>query len=280
MHKRKRIDSKEIGLELALIFGGYFLKTEDLHYGYWTGDLDLNLSNLSRAQENYSNFIISHIPKNVKTVLDVGCGAGRFAHRLTNLGYQVDCVSPSPLLTERARSLLKNNSRIFECRYEQLRSERPYDLILFSESFQYVDMEKALQKSGKLLNDAGHLLICDFFKTEAEGKSFLGGGHRLTQFYDVIQRHPFELVENIDITGETAPNLDLENAFLVNCGFPVWKLALRFLDDRHSLLVKFLRWKFRTKIKKINQKYFAGARNAQQFATFKTYRLFLYKKTG
>ena len=79
MNKRRKVDTKEIGLEIGLIIGKHFFHTEYLHYGYWTNDLDINLLNLPQAQENHSNFIISHIPEGTKTILDVGCGVGRFA---------------------------------------------------------------------------------------------------------------------------------------------------------------------------------------------------------
>ena len=158
MNNRKKVDSKEIGLEIGLILSKHFFKTEHLHYGYWTNDLNVEPHNLPIAQDNHSNFIISHIPVEAKTILDVGCGVGRFALKLTNAGYHVDCVSPSPVLTEHAHNLLKNKSYIFECSYEKLQTEDRYDVIVFSESFQYVNLEKALQNSLNFLNDDGYLL--------------------------------------------------------------------------------------------------------------------------
>lgn len=278
MKKDKKVDSKEIGLDIALILGNYLLKTEHLHYGYWTSDLTVDIFNLSKAQENYSNFIISHIPEGNQTILDVGCGTGKFALKLINMGYQVDCVSPSALLTKYARELLGNKSHIFECCYEQLQTENRYDVVLFSESFQYVDLEKALQNSLKFLNDGGYLLICDFFKTEAKGKSALGGGHKLIKFYDLISQYPFKPVKDIDITKETAPNLEIAKNVLTNVGLPIRNLVFHLLNNNYPLLSKFLQWKYRKKIKKIDRKYFSGTRNAENFAIFKSYRLFLYKK--
>lgn len=280
MKRVRKINSRDIGLEIGLIFGNYFLKTNHLHFGYWTNDLKIDLSNLPKAQENYSSFIASHIPEGTKTILDVGCGAGSFALKLIKMGYQVDCVSPSRLLTENVRNLLGNKSHIFECSYEEMKTETRYNAILFSESFQYVNIEKALENSVKFLNDAGYLLICDFFKTNADGKSVLGGGHKLDRFFDTISQYPFTLVRDIDITQETAANLAIVNHFLTSVGLPVWNLLTYFIDNNYPFLSKVLQWKYRKKIEKIQQKYLAGAINVENFKIFKTYRLLLFRKTN
>jgi SAM-dependent methyltransferase len=280
MDKPKKIDSRECGLEIGLILGKLFLKTEHLHYGYWPDDLPVDLLNLPKAQDNYSNFIISHIPEGVGTILDVGCGTGRFALRLKECGYQVDCVSASSLLTKYVRNLLDKKSYIFESAYEEIITEKRYDLILFSESFQYINLEKALQTSWKLLNDGGYLLICDFFKMDGNGTSVLRGGHKLARFYDLVYEYPLKPILDIDITKETAPNLDLVNDFLTNAGLPIYNLLGHFFGINYPILSKFLQWKYRKKFAKIKRKYFNGGLDVKDFETFKTYRLLLFEKTN
>jgi len=280
MKKRKKVDSREKGLEIGLILGKHFLKTEHLHYGYWTSNLPVDILNLPEAQENHSNFIISHIPEGTKTILDVGCGVGRLAEKLINMGYRVDCVSPSPVLSEHARALLGNKCHIFERCYEKVQTENRYDVILFSESFHYVNLEKSLQNSLKFLNEGGCLLICDFFRTDAEGKSALGGGHKLAIFYDLISQYPFKLIKDIDITKETAPNLKIVNDLLTNVGLPVWNSVIHFLTSNYPFFSRTLQWKYKKIIKKINRKYFSGERNAENFLIHKSYRLLLYKKVS
>ncbi len=280
MKKRKKVDSREVGLEIALLLGKHFFKTEHLHYGYWTSDLDIDLLNLPQAQENHSNFIISHIPAKTKTILDVGCGVGRFALRLANMGYHVDGVSPSPAFTKYARDLLEDKSHIFECSFEELQTENRYDVILFSESFQYVNLRKAFQNTLKFLNDGGYILICDFFKTDADGKSALRGGRKLTKFYDIISQYPLKPIKDIDITRETAPNLKIVNDLLTNVGHPIWNLIIHLLNNNYPLFSRGLQWKYGKRIEKINRKYFSGERNAENFTIFKSYRLLLYKKVN
>jgi SAM-dependent methyltransferase len=278
MAKGKKADSKEVGLEIGLIIFKYFFHEEHLHYGYWTKDLPVDLAHLPQAQENYYSFLISQIPEGVKTILDIGCGAGRLAFKLIDLGYKVDAVSPSATLTKHTRKLLKDKSQIFECTFEELQTENHYDLILFSESFQYVNLEKALKNSLKFLNEGGHILISDFFKIEITGDSPIGGGHRLIKFYDLISQYPFKKVKELDITRETAPTLNLANDLLSNLGLPIWNLIIDYLNSKHPYLSKFLQWKYRNKIARINRIYFSGTLNAESFANYKSYRLLLYKK--
>lgn len=278
MHKQKRAASQDIGIEIGAIFARYFLKSEHLHYGYWTEDLDIDIANLHIAQENYTNFLISHIPYSVKTILDVGCGFGKIAEKLINLGYQVDCISPSPFLCEQVRTLLEGASEVFECRYEQLETEKRYDMILFSESFQYIALDKGIEKALTFLNNNGYLLICDPFKKEVKGNNILGGGHELTKFHATVAHYPFELVKDLDMTEQTAPNLDILDDMTKKVAHPALNLALDFLDSRYRLTLKFLRWKYRKQIDEKYKKYFGGGRTGEDFKKFKSYKLFLYRK--
>ena len=265
-------------MELAAICGKHFLKLDHLHYGYWSPDLPVDIANLNKAQQKYTDFLVSHVPGGVKTILDVGCGTGQNARRLIDMGCQVDCVSPSPFLSEQARSLLPETSRIFECPYEQLDTQRRYDMVLFSESFQYISLDKAIEKSCTVLNPDGYLLICDVFKTGADGHGTVGGGHRMAKFHRQMTNWPFVLVRDIDITDQTAPNLDLLDDTMKNVVAPVFEGGLAFLSNRYPLTVKFLMWKYRKKIRRTYAKYFNGQRRSNDFKRLKTYRLLLYRR--
>lgn len=278
MKKQKTRTSRELGLELAAICGAHFLKLENLHYGYWTLDLSIDLANLHKAQEQYTDFLTSHIPHEVKTILDVGCGTGHIAKRLMDAGYKVDCVSPSPFLSEQVHSLLGDRAHLFECMFEQLETDRKYDLILFSESFQYVGMGKALENITDLLNAGGYLLICDFFRVDKSKNGVMGGGHKLIKFHDQIAHYPFELVEDIDITPQTAPNLDLFDSAMKNVAAPAFEASMDFLNGRYKLMSKILRWKYKRQINRVYAKYFDGKRSAEEFKKCRTYRFLLYKK--
>ncbi|MCP4754351.1 MAG: class I SAM-dependent methyltransferase [Proteobacteria bacterium] len=280
MKKKKKVDFKEIGLDIGLILAKQFFKTEYLHYGYWTDDLKVETANVYRAQENYADFIAARIPEGTKTILDVGCGAGKFAEKLLDLGYEVDCVSPSPNLTKHVRKLIGDRCEIFECGYEDLTTEKKYDMVLFSESFQYISLEQSLPQSLKFLKDNGHILICDFFRRDVEGTSPIGGGHDLKKFYDCISQYPLNTLHDIDITKETAPSLDIVDDFLTNAMHPIYDLIFYVLDNNYPRISRFIKWKFSKRIEKINYKYLQRKTNAGSFAHFKSYHFLLYKKTA
>ena len=98
-----KVDSREVGLIAGLNLFSFFIGTRDLHYGLWQDDLEVCVQNLPEAQRRYSEFLIGHIPDGVKRILDVGCGAGGLASELLARGYEVEGVSPSPLLSDAAR---------------------------------------------------------------------------------------------------------------------------------------------------------------------------------
>jgi SAM-dependent methyltransferase len=279
MSRAKTKVSREIGLELASLCSKYFLKSQHLHYGYWTNDLEVDITNVRIAQENYAEFLTSHIPDGVRKILDVGCGTGQIARKLVDMGYQVDCVSPSPFLSNQARELLGNTSHVFECLYEELQTENRYDLIFFSESFQYINPREALKKTLTFLNQGGYVLICDIFRKETPGESALPGGHPLTMFYNIVSECLLEPVEDLDITEQTAPTLDIVNDVFKQVVGPSIKLTQRLFDNRHPFLSKFVKWFYRKKIEKINRKYFSSEKTGENFRKFKSYRLLLYRKT-
>jgi len=267
-----------MGLKIGWIFGEYFLKLEHLHYGYWTGELEEDITNLRFAQEEYVKFILSHIPKGVKTILDVGCGSGRVAHRLFSLGYKVDCVSPNDFLAQQARELIGQKCEIFECKYEDFDTQKRYDMVMFLESFQYIKLEKALFNTAKLLNDGGYLFICDFFRKDVEGRQQQKGGHELKKFFALMEKYPFASLEDLDITEQTAPNIRLLDDAMNRVAKPAIDSIGEFLAQRFPKSVKLVSWKYQKELDKTYKKYFSGGRTAEDFKKFKTYRFLLYRK--
>ena len=277
--KDKRALSRQIGLEIGSICGRYFLKLNHLHYGYWTDDLEVDIANVHIAQENYAKFLISNIPETTKTILDVGCGTGQIARELIANGYTVDCVSPSHFLADQARELLGNSTNIFECFYEQLQTDNRYDVVLFSESFQYIDIEQGIRKTLSLLNPDGYMLICDLFRKKTLDKSDISGGHQLELFQHIVSHYPLTLIKDLDITEQTAPNIDVMNDMFKNAVHPTVMLTQQLLENRYHLTSKVIKWLYRKKLSKINRKYFNFEKTGEKFKKFKSYRLLLYRKS-
>jgi len=282
MKKRPAVTSRELGLECAAICGKHFLGLEHLHYGYWPEGLSVNINNLRTAQENYTSFLFSQIPAGVRTILDVGCGSGYASKRLADMGYKVSCVSPSPVLSTRVRELIGNACKIYECKFEDLQTEDKYDLVLFSESFQYIKVRRSLAKTLEILNPGGYLLVCDVFRKGVElglDRKGVGGGHLLGRFYSQAAASSFERIKDIDITSQTMPNMDLMDDAMQNVVRPIIDSTMDFIDGRYPLTSRIIQWLYRKRIGNVYQKYFNGHRASVDFAKHKSYRLLLYRRT-
>jgi SAM-dependent methyltransferase len=272
------LPSREFGLAIGLILGRFFVKMEDLHYGYWTDDIPIEMPNLPKAQAQYSNFLMSHIPEGVKSILDVGCGAGNTARKLLDRGYQVDCVSPNSFLTSVAQETLGNRTTFFKCRFEDLQTDRRYDLLFFSESFLFMRLDEAIAIALQLLRPGGYILMSDIFKIVPDGNTAIGGGQHLTLFYDAFARTPFAKLKEIDMTPQIAPTFTLVNDAYFQAVKPAYDLVMGRLRAKHPWLMKVILWKFRNKIHRAESKHFSGKRTAETFSKIKSYRLFLFQK--
>ena len=134
----KKIDTQAVGLDVGLAFIRWLTGAENLHYGLWTG-LEVTAGNLRAAQDNYSAKLFGYLPEGRLRILDIGGGAGETAKKLLALGHSVDIVVPSAFLAGRCRETAKG-ATVHETTFEAFQGSGPYDLCLFSESFQYIPL--------------------------------------------------------------------------------------------------------------------------------------------
>jgi len=277
MDNIKKVTPNEIGLEIGLVLSRFFFNTEHLHFGFWPDDLSVNIDNLKKAQDLHSNQILKSIPNDVKTILDVGSGSGGLAEKLVGNGYKVECVSPSEYLSDAIEKKLKSSVVVHRSTFEKFETQKKYDLVLFSESFQYVNINKTLNKLPDIIKDKGHLLICDFFRQPGTGTKPLGGGHDWQIYQNNLGDHDFAIVKDIDITKETARTYDLINQIINEVADPVRDLSAKYLDSHYPKGMRLLKWYFDKKIRRINRIYFAGNMTGKMFNKLKTYRILLYQ---
>jgi SAM-dependent methyltransferase len=291
MAARDSMSSRELGLILAQ----QLLGVEDLHYGLWDDDLDLSLGNLAVAQQRYSDLLLdtaagllAHLPR--PRILDVGCGTGHLAAQMLSRGWEVAAVSPSPALAALARQRLADfhdsQARLVEERFEDLESHRPgkFDLVLFSESFQYIPLPSLFGKLPGLLSPGSCVLVSDFFKSAAHGdgqagdRSF-GGGHGLAAFYDCLAQSPFALLRDDDITARVSPTIELLDDWLVNRLAPAAGTLDDYLLDNYPRLTRLFKWLLRHRLARLRYKYLAGNRSRAVFEKYKSYRLLVLRLT-
>jgi SAM-dependent methyltransferase len=280
MSKREPYPSRELGLEVGLLLARHLLRTENLHYGYWPEGLPVELRNLPLAQEHYSDFLVSHVPSEAKSVLDIGCGAGLIADRLLRRGHEVECVAPESGLLDCARKRLGDRAKVHAELFERFEPGRTFDVLLFSESFQYVPLQSGLPHALDMLNPGGHIVICDFFKVPGKHKSPIGGGHRYQKFERLRIELGLEPLTDIDITPQTAPTMTLINDFMQSVGAPSYERFVDHCRREWPLTTRCVRWLCRKHLARLESKHFSGVRTAEAFCEFKTYRLLVLRQTA
>jgi len=147
---KRKIDTREIGLDLWAALARFMTGKEYLHYGIWTG-LDVCAANLGIAQEAYTSRLLSFLPKGPLRILDIGGGTGETALGLLRQGHRVEVVVPSEFLAGRCRQKLGRGTVVHQERFEDFLPTREYDVCLFSESFQYLHPATALDRSLSML---------------------------------------------------------------------------------------------------------------------------------
>ncbi|MHA7834609.1 MAG: class I SAM-dependent methyltransferase [Algiphilus sp.] len=270
-------DTRELGLELGLLALRYFAGTDALHYGLWDEDLPPCLGNIAEAQRRYTEFLLTHIPAEATSILDVGCGAGVVAQQLIERGHNVTCVSPSSVLAARTRERLGDAVEVHECRFEELETPAQFDVVLFSESFQYIPMDIALPNARALLRPGGSIVICDFFKTEAAGKGPMGGGHRYTRFAPAVRDAGLETAVEMDITARVAPTMAVYDQLRAELVGPSTAIIGQYAGAHYPRMSRLAAWFMRRRLERFQRKYLSGERNPEAFSHWKSYRLIVLR---
>ncbi len=281
------MDSKELGLVAAQ----QLLQMQDLHYGFWKQGENPRIANFLEAQDKHTQFLFGHIEEAIEAdksrrILDSGCGIGVTTNKLLEMGYRVDGLVPSNWMAQRARTKIeqykdRTRGEIYECIFEDIpvsKLSEKYSLVFFSESFQYVKLQKAFEIFDQILVDNGKVIIFDFFKKDGvPGRSPLGGGHSIGKFYQNVEQNNYTILNDLDVTENLSPNLKLINDILVERVIPFGNTLDTFLSSRYKFLYKSFKYLIRKKLKKVAYKY-SQNRNQENFQKYKTYRLIVLEK--
>lgn len=274
---RRKPDTRALGLDVGLEFVRWLTGAENLHYGDWTG-LDITAANLRAAQEAYTDRLLTLLPKAPSRILDIGGGAGETAKRLISLGHEVDIVVPSPVLARRC-AVNAPQARTHQTMFEGFRTDARFDVCLFSESFQYIPLDRGLPRCLDLLAPGGRIVVSDVFRTPAykveKLRTKVGGGHREEDFRSLLDALPLEVASETDITDETAPSVEIEQGLFNVIGSALGRVDHELSETRpktrwtiHFLLRRFLSERRRARLdQRLNEK----TRNREQFARYNRY---------
>jgi 2-polyprenyl-3-methyl-5-hydroxy-6-metoxy-1,4-benzoquinol methylase len=277
----KKIDTRAVGLDVGLAFIRWLTGAENLHYGLWTG-LEVTAGNLRLAQDAYTAKLFGYLPEGRLRILDIGGGAGETAKKLLALGHSVEIVVPSAFLAARCR-VNAPGAVVHECMLEDFTGAGPFDLCLFSESFQYIPLTESLPKCVALLAPGGQMLIADCFRTAAYRSRGVtgaqpGGGHQVDKFRTAVEASSFAIAAEEDITDAVAPSIDLEQQFFNVLGHGVTRVATEIHAKRpaaHFALTKLVGL-FLTRKRRDNlmQRLTGTSRTAEVFREFNRYQIF------
>jgi SAM-dependent methyltransferase len=276
----EKIDTRAVGLDVGLAFIRWLTGAENLHYGLWTG-LEVTAGNLKAAQEAYTAKLFGYLPEGRLRILDIGGGAGETAKKLLALGHQVEIVVPSAFLAARCRANAPG-ATLHECTFEAFSGTGPFDLCLFSESFQYIPFAESLPKCAGLLGPQGQIVIADCFRTEAYKGRHLhgpqpGGGHQLEAFRAALRTSAFQIAAEEDITDAVAPSIDLEQQLFNVIGHGVTRVSDEIRSTKpaaHWSLTRFIGL-FLSKRRRANlmQRLNGKDRSAEIFKHFNRYQM-------
>ncbi|GAC1462118.1 MAG: hypothetical protein NVS2B14_10020 [Chamaesiphon sp.] len=225
-----------------------------LHYGYWeplpTSPDELTLAQLRTAQQAYAEHLLSFIPSGIKTVLDVGCGIGGNTAYLLSQGFSVEGLAPDLLQQEHFLHRTHGQAQFHLTRFEDFKVDKTYDLLLFSESSQYISATDIAQGSIQLMHPDGYLLIADMFRKTAEyHKGIYSNCLVLTELEAALKQQGFQLIKAEDISTQVTPTIDIGVYYFQTFGLTTLRYIAQLLSISLPLLHKIGRYLFRRWLK-------------------------------
>jgi MPBQ/MSBQ methyltransferase len=227
-----------------------------LHYGYWetlpVPAEELTIPRLRIAQQAYTVKLLDFIPTGTQTILDVGCGIGGNAAYLLDRNFAVEGLAPDPFQRERFLKCTADRTIFHLTTFENFRSTKFYDLILFSESSQYMSAVDIARGAAKILNPGGYVLLADMMRSDANYKQgMFSNCHVVTELHAALKQAGFTLVKSEDISAHILPTIDLYVDTFRRFGLN----TMIYIADLISIAVppvhKLLRWIFRRWFKKL-----------------------------
>ncbi|MDD5163743.1 MAG: class I SAM-dependent methyltransferase [Candidatus ainarchaeum sp.] len=101
--------------------------------------------------------MLKMIPKNAKTVFEIGAGTGKNLEVLKNSGFSVEGLDVSQVCVDIAK---KKGIRLHKIGIENFDFRKKYDLILMMDFLEHIENDgKALEKAAGAIAKNGHLLV-------------------------------------------------------------------------------------------------------------------------
>ncbi len=135
----------------------------------------------------------------------------------------VTALSPDGYLADVVAKRLGNRAAFVLSKFEVFETLQKYELIIMSESCQYMSHHLLFPKARELLADGGYLLISDYFR-KAE-TSYYESVWTESDFSLELGKSNFQIVSCDDITDETLPTLDVGKEIYATIILPTIELV-------------------------------------------------------
>ncbi len=231
-------------LNFELYFVTEVLKLRSLHYGYWDEERSsgrIDLDEIRLAQSRFTERLLSFVPPETKTILDVGAGVGDNARALSHSGHRVTAISPD-----------RNHERYFDdfddpdiafqrSTFETFESAEQFDLVLFSESHRYFDRRVGLQRAHRLIRPGGHLLVSGMFR-HADKKPFpMDFELSDLPYVRMAVEYGFAPLQISDITPNVFPTIELVHRAVSDILEPTLRFAEAYVMARSPWKARLFR---------------------------------------
>ena len=254
-----------------------------LHYGFWDNPESVNaseftLNEMVKAQGRYIEHLVSFIPEDVKTVLDVGAGIGGNSSYLLSKGYEVEALSPDEYQETVFAEKYNGEVKFHRSKFEDFKPEKKYDLVLESESACYIQIEPGWETARKTIRDGGYLLASDYFlhHNDGSGDWHIKAAHDEKVYMETAEKFGFKLIREYDQTENTMPTLDGVKAFMERFIYPTVEFSSQYMDKNYPFILKVIKKAFGNKVdKKLKQ---FSLLESDEFRKYKRYMIYLFQK--
>jgi len=254
-----------------------------LHYGFWDNPESVNaseftLNEMVKAQGRYIEHLVSFIPEDVKTVLDVGAGIGGNSSYLLSKGYEVEALSPDEYQETVFAEKYNGEVKFHRSKFEDFKPEKKYDLVLESESASYIQIESGWETARKTIRDGGYLLASDYFlhHNDGSGDWHIKAAHDEKVYMETAEKFGFKLIREYDQTENTMPTLDGVKAFMERFIYPTVEFSSQYMDKNYPFILKVIKKAFGNKVDKKMKQF--SLLESDEFRKYKRYMIYLFQK--
>ena len=254
-----------------------------LHYGFWDNPESVNaseftLNEMVKAQGRYIEHLVSFIPEDVKTVLDVGAGIGGNSSYLLSKGYEVEALSPDEYQESVFAEKYNGEVKFHRSKFEDFKPEKKYDLVLESESACYIQIEPGWETARKTIRDGGYLLASDYFlhHNDGSGDWHIKAAHDEKVYMEMAEKYGFKLIREYDQTENTMPTLDGVKAFMERFIYPTVEFSSQYMDKNYPFILKVIKKAFGNKVDKKMKQF--SLLESDEFRKYKRYMIYLFQK--